>query len=72
MNARRPLTRIQRQVLSFVESYVGRHGYAPSLRDINDHFGWSSQNAAGQHLLLIEKKGYIRRTPSISRGIVIL
>ena len=35
-------------------------GYPPTQAEIRDHFGFGSLNAVRSHLVLIEKKGYIR------------
>ena len=33
-----PLTRRQKQILDFLESYIAKHGYAPSFEEIAEHF----------------------------------
>jgi repressor LexA len=72
MTPRRPLTVAQRKVLDFIVFSKKANGWPPTRREISDHFGWKGQNAAGQHLRLIEKKGYVRLINGISRGIEIL
>lgn len=72
MNARKPLTPIQRRVLHYIRSYAKSNGYPPTRQEITNHFGWTGRNGAQQHLELIEKKGYIELTPAISRGIKVL
>ena len=54
------LTQRQRQVLQFILARQRRTGSVPTIREIAAHFGFSSPNAAAQHLKLIEKKGFIR------------
>ena len=54
------LTERQREVLSFIESYLSEKGYPPTVREIGTHFRFGPR-AAKEHLDLIEKKGYIRR-----------
>lgn len=56
---REPLTDGQKEVLDFIREYVGRRRMPPSIREINKHFGWSSPNSAYQHLLALEKKGFL-------------
>lgn len=65
------LTQRQREVLEFVIDRQQRFGAIPTVREIADHFGFSSPNAAAQHLRLIEKKGYIRLLKGRARGIVV-
>jgi len=72
VEARPELTPIQANVVAFIRSFSATNGYPPTGQEINDHFGWNSPNAAAQHIRLIERKGYIRRTPGIARGLVLL
>ena len=37
-----PLTKKQSEVLDFIREHLEEHGYAPSYREIADHFGLSS------------------------------
>jgi repressor LexA len=62
------LTKRQAQILEFLKSYMGKNGFAPSIRDIMKHFGFKSPRAAHKHLIILEKKGYIERK-NVSRGI---
>ncbi|MEW6516851.1 MAG: transcriptional repressor LexA [candidate division FCPU426 bacterium] len=55
------LTRKQKEVLDFVESYRREHGYAPTLREIGEALGLSSVATVYQHLKHLEAKGLIRR-----------
>lgn len=66
------LTDKQKSILDFIRGFIEDNGYAPVAKEINLHFGYSSLNASTQHLNAIERKGYIKRTPNISRSIVVL
>lgn len=66
------LTGAQQKVMDFILRFRKIQGYPPTRREINMHFGWSSPNAASQHLRLMERKGYVRLIDNISRGIEIL
>lgn len=75
--AARPLTTRQKDVLRFVIRYTREHGYPPNLREIGNGIGGSANQAtaasrAGQHLVRIEKKGYVRVASKLSRGITVL
>ena len=37
-----PLTKRQRQILDFLTSYAGEHGYAPSFEEIAEQFNYNS------------------------------
>lgn len=66
------LTDKQREVLDWIRGYVSEWGYAPSLREIGDAFGLTSTNGVHDHLSALERKGYIRRTRNVARGLVLL
>jgi repressor LexA len=63
------LTSEQKKVFDFLVATQHEMGAPPTVREICTHFGYRSPNNAQQHLRLIEKKGYIRRSPGRSRGI---
>ena len=67
-----PLTRRQRQILDYLNSYSGEHGYAPSFEEIAEHFNYNSLATVHEHLTNIDRKGYIKRTYNESRAIEIL
>jgi len=67
-----PLTDKQRTVLDFLRTFQHAHGWPPSTREIQAHFGFSSQTGAVNYLNIIERKGYIRRDPRKARSITIL
>jgi repressor LexA len=68
---RKSLTAKQQKILEFVVNYVKETGYPPAIRDISNHFEMSSKGAY-DHLVAIEKKGYIRRDPTKPRAIELL
>ncbi len=61
------LTDKQRQVLAFVERQIREVGYAPTIREIGRAFGIRSTNGVNDHLLALEKKGYLKREGQKSR-----
>ena len=63
------LTEIQGKILDFlIECKTGK-GIPPTLAEIAQHFGYKNRATVQQHLNAIEKKGYIKRNPKLSRGI---
>jgi repressor LexA len=64
------LTSRQQEVLEFIRQQQSKAGYAPSSREIQAHFGFSSQTAAMNHLRALEKKQVIVRTPGKARSAV--
>ncbi len=55
------LTKKQRQILDYVESFVEANGYSPTLEVIADHFGYHSLATVHEHISNLERKGHIRR-----------
>jgi repressor LexA len=64
------LTARQQELLNYLRGYQRTNGVMPSTRDIQRHFGFSSQTAAMSHLRALEKKGAIRRHPNMARAVV--
>ena len=63
------MTRRQKQVLDYVRSYIGRHGYAPTLEEIGRHCALGSLATVHKHLKNLEAKGMIRRRAHQSRAL---
>lgn len=64
----RGLTKRQEKVLEFIEEYMEKHGYPPSIRDIARKFRITPRGAQ-IHLIALEKKGYIVRGSGKARAI---
>jgi repressor LexA len=66
------LTDKQQQVFDFINVFSKQMGYPPSIGDIKEKFGIRSPKGVVDHLTAIERKGFIKRKPNISRGITIV
>ena len=64
-----PLTRRQRQILTYLADYIEEHQYAPSFEEIAAHFSFSSLATVHEHLTNLEQKGFIRRNHNESRAL---
>ncbi len=64
------LTDRQKELLGFLREYHQQQGLMPSTREIQRHFGFSSQTAAMSHLRALEKKGVIQRLANKARAVV--
>ncbi len=62
------LTKRQRAILQFIIESIREYGYPPTIAEIGEEFGISSTNGVNDHLLALERKGYIERS-SKARGI---
>ncbi|RJP60965.1 MAG: repressor LexA [Ignavibacteriales bacterium] len=63
------LTKIQKQILDFIIDNKSNIGMPPTLAEIAKHFKYKNRATVQQHLKAIERKGYLKRNPKISRGI---
>lgn len=63
------LTVRQRAVLRFLEAHRQQHGYAPTLREIAAEFKMRGTRGVERHLEALERKGAIKRSRGIWRGI---
>jgi repressor LexA len=64
-----PLTKRQKEILDYIESFIDDQGYAPSFEEIAESFGYSSLATVHEHLSNLERKGYIRKSYNESRSI---
>ena len=63
------LTKRRKQVLDFIEKYINKYGYAPSLEEIKKHLRLSSVSTVHHHVLKLEKEGLIKREKNKPRAI---
>ena len=64
------MTSRQKEIYDFLETFIEREGYSPSIREVGTHFGMSAMGAR-DHLQALEKKGYIQSGSNTSRSIVL-
>lgn len=65
------LTAKQEAVLKYIESYQFKHGKSPTLREMREHFGVSSDNSILKHLKALQEKGQLKKDDT-PRGIALL
>lgn len=65
------LTEKQEAVLKFIEEFQMAYGKSPTLREMREHFGVSSDNSILKHLKALEEKGHIQKDDT-PRGIQLL
>lgn len=66
------LTDRQRLCLAVIESSIRTRGYPPTLREIGNAMSIASTKGVYDHLRVLERKGYIKREATKSRGITVL
>jgi repressor LexA len=67
-----PLTKRQREILDYLQDFIQRQGYAPSLEEIGRRFNLSSLATVHKHLTNLQDKGFIRRSWNRSRSVELL
>ena len=65
----RDLTRRQEEILNLIREWIETTGLPPTRAEIAQRFGFSSPNAAEQHLKVMAKKGSLELVPGMSCGI---
>ena len=68
---RAPLTPVERKLWHFLLDHVATHTYQPSVREIARHFRIPSTRTVTTLLDALATKGYVRRVPGRSRGVVL-
>ncbi len=63
------LTSRQQEILNLIREWIETTGLPPTRAEIAQRFGFSSPNAAEQHLKVLAKKGVLDLVPGMSRGI---
>jgi repressor LexA len=63
------LTKRQREILDYVESFLENYGYSPSFEEIARFFGYSSLATVHEHLSNLERKGFLRKNYNKSRSL---
>jgi repressor LexA len=63
------LTKRQREILEYLIKFTREKGYPPTLREIGRRFSISSPKGVADHLKALERKGYLKRNPYLSRGV---
>ncbi|MDZ7623348.1 MAG: transcriptional repressor LexA [Ignavibacteriaceae bacterium] len=66
---KKELTKIQKDILDFLIDQIKGKGIPPTLAEVADHFGYRNRATVQQHFSAIEKKGFIKKNPKLSRGI---
>lgn len=63
------VTRRQKEILDFLDRYIERKGYAPTIEETAEHFGLRSLATVHKHLTNLQKKGLVRRDWNRSRAL---
>ena len=72
MYTKSKLPRRRQQILDYLHEFLQDNGLPPTVRDIQKSCDISSTSVVDYNLRLLERDGFIRRRPDISRGIELL
>ena len=65
------ITERQQEVLDFISSFTKEKSYPPTVREIGEHFSISLR-AVQDHILALQKKGYLAQTQKKARSLSVL
>lgn len=66
------LTKRQQEILDFIKTFMVKHGFPPTIREIGEALGISSPATIHAHLKNLESRGVIRRNDTKNRAIELL
>lgn len=62
-------TKKQREILKFIENFIGEHGYSPSYREIMTGLEYTSVATVSLHVNSLIKRGHLRKRDHNARSI---
>jgi SOS-response transcriptional repressor LexA len=62
-------TKKQRELLIFIEQFIGNHGYSPSYREIMDGLKYNSVATVALHVGNLIKRGHLRKRDRSARSL---
>ena len=69
---KRQLSPRQQRMLEFIRDFMDEHHFPPTVRDIQAGCEISSTSVVDYNLQILQREGYMRRLPEVSRGIELL
>lgn len=65
-------TKKQRLLLTFIESFIGEHGYSPSYREIMSGLNYNSVATVSLHVNNLITRGHLRKRDRSARSIEVV
>jgi repressor LexA len=62
----------QQRILDFIREFMDEHHFPPTVRDIQAGCEISSTSVVDYNLHIMQREGYLKRLPEVSRGIELL
>ena len=65
------MTPKQKKVLEFITNYTAKHHYAHTRAEIAQYFGYRSFNSAQNHIVRLEREGFLKKTWNGKRDLLL-
>src|SRR5205085_11890925 len=65
-------TKKQRELLTFIESFINEHGYSPSYREIMTGLNYTSVATVALHVNNLIKRGHIQKRDNAARSLEVV
>jgi repressor LexA len=69
---KKKLSQRQQRILDFIRDFMDEHHFPPTVRDIQRGCEISSTSVVDYNLHIMQREGYLKRLPEVSRGIELL
>ncbi len=70
-SALRP-TKKQKELLSYIEQFIGQHGYSPSYREVMNGLRYTSVATVALHVNNLIKRGHLRKRDHSARSLEVV
>jgi repressor LexA len=65
-------TKKQRELLNYIEQFIGEHGYSPSYREIMAGLNYTSVATVALHINNLIRRGHLRKRDHSARSLEVL
>jgi len=65
-------TKKQYEILSFIEGFIGEHGYSPSYREVMNGLNYTSVATVALHINSLIKRGHLRKRDYSARSLEVV
>ncbi len=65
-------TKKQRELLTFIESFIGEHGYSPSYREVMTGLNYTSVATVALHINNLIRRGHLKKRDHSARSLEVV
>lgn len=65
-------TKKQKELLTFIQNFIGEHGYSPSYREIMNGLSYTSVATVALHVNSLIKRGHLRKRDRSARSLEVV